>query len=411
VKALTIRGPFRGPTGYDQTVRGIARALHQQGIQLELRDIPGWGPARLPPEAQDPLFTTLERPQDGARTVLHFSLPHTAERCPGQLNVNFSMFETTRVPRAWVRANRQHDLLIVPTESSRAAWLAAGMPAHRIRICPLGTDPDVFSGAAPPLTLKMEDGSPISGFRVRFLNVSEAIGRKNLAGLLHAWIEATTPADDAVLIVKVGCYNPGSWDTLVNRLEHLEQRIGKSLADAAPVAFFRGSIPDGAMPGLYTAATHYISLSFGEGWDLPMTEAASTGLKLIAPAHSSYLAYLDPSIANLLPVREVPAGDPDTPELNELYSGSNWWEPDHAAAVAAIRAAIAGRDAHFGSPRDRITSGFTWAHSARQLSAILDELEALRAHLPPGATLRRNSGTPTAPSHSGPDAPPTPNRS
>lgn len=411
MKALTIRGTFRGPTGYDQCVRGLARELLRQGVALELREVPDWGPVKLAPAAQDPLFASLERPVDNARTVLQFCLPPTALHYPGKLNVNFSMFETTRVPAAWATENRKHDLLIVPTESSRAAWLASGMPAHRIRVCPLGVDPEVFSGGAEPLALHMEDGFPIAGYRTRFLNVSEVVGRKNLPGLLHAWIEATSRRDDAVLIVKAGCYNPGSWECLLDRLERLEQRIGKGLADAAPVAFVRGAVADAAMPGLYAAATHYISMSFGEGWDLPMTEAAASGLKLIAPAHSAYRTYLDSSIANLIPTREVPARDPDNPDLTGLYEGSCWWEPDRASAVEAIRAAIAGRDAHFGSTRDRILGAFTWAHAARRLTGILDELESLRAKLPSFATLRTNRGATTGTSRSAPVVPPVPNPS
>jgi glycosyltransferase involved in cell wall biosynthesis len=411
VNALTIRGPFHGPTGYDRCVRGFARQLLRQGVALELQDIPGWGPTTLPAGARDPLLDSLERPLAGSRTVLQFCLPHTVERHPEKLNVNFCMFETTRVPPAWAQENRKHDLLLVPTESSRRAWLESGMAAHRIRLCPLGVDPETYSGAASPLALTLEDGTPVAGFRTRFLNVSEVVARKNLPGLLRAWIEATSRSDSAVLIVKLGCYTPGSWECLLGHLDRVERRLGKRLADAAPVAFLRGAIPDSGMPALFSAASHYVSLSFGEGWDLPMTEAAASGLRLIAPAHSAYLAYLDSEIASLIPARKTPALDPDNPELAGLYAGSCWWEPDHASAVAAIRAAIDGRDAHLRSPRERILSGFTWEHATRHLTAILDELESLRSKLPPAAMLRSNSGAATTPSHSAPGAPPDPNRS
>jgi glycosyltransferase involved in cell wall biosynthesis len=378
---------------------------------VELRDVPAWGPARLAPDAQDPLFAWLERPVDCAQTVLQFCLPHMVLHHPGKLNVNFTMFETTGVPAAWVAENRKHDLVIVPTESSRDAWLGRGMPAHRIRICPLGVDTEAFSGAAEPLPLRMEDGTPIASYRTRFLNVAEVAGRKNLAGLLEAWMEATSRRDDAVLMVKVGCYKPGAWDSLGEQIERLEQRTGKSLADAAPVAFLRGAVADAEMPRLYAAATHYISLSFGEGWDLPMTEAAASGLKLIAPEHSAYRAYLDSSIARMIPVHQVPARDTGDPHLTALYEGSYWWEPDRACAVEAIRGAVEGRDSHFGSTRERMAGGFTWAHAARRLTAILDELESLRAKLPPFAALRSNRGAATGRTRSKPDAPPTPNPS
>ena len=64
------------------------------------------------------------------------------------------------------------------------------------------------------------------------------------------------------------------------------------MEDAAPVRVLHDLVADAKAPGLYAAATHYISLSHGEGWDQPMMEAAAAGLKLIAPSHSAYLTYL-----------------------------------------------------------------------------------------------------------------------
>jgi len=365
----------------------------------------------MPPSAQDPFFASLERPLDDARTVLQFCPPLGALRYSGVLNVNYTMFEATRVLPAWVEENRRHDLVIVPAESSRRAWIQSGVPAHRIRICPLGVDPAAFSSAVPPLPVPAADGFCISGYRVRFLNVSEFCARKNLMGLLQAWIEGTSVTDDAVLAVKIGCYSSSAWERFLNQVDLLEKRIGKRLREAAPVAFVRGTIADAEMPRLYAAATHYITLSFGEGWDLCATEAAASGLKIIAPAHSAYPAYLDSHIATLIPSREIPAQDPDDPVMDELFRGANWWEPDRASAMEAIRAAIENRDSQAGSARTRILSQFTWEKAARRLVEILDEREALRARIPPFSSLRSNRGGGRGPLHLPPDVPPVPNPS
>jgi glycosyltransferase involved in cell wall biosynthesis len=135
--------------------------------------------------------------------------------------------------------------------------------------------------------------------------------------------------------------------------------------------------PDATMPRLYAAATHYLSLSFGEGWDQPMIEAAATGLRLIAPGHSAYAAYLDASVARLLPYRAVPVVFPDDGETAALFAGADWWEPDEDAAVAAIQDAIAGRDTPAASARERVLREFTWQRATDRLVEILDEAEAL----------------------------------
>jgi glycosyltransferase involved in cell wall biosynthesis len=125
---------------------------------------------------------------------------------------------------------------------------------------------------------------------------------------------------------------------LRRQIEIAEERSGKRLRDAAPIRFLFDVFADAAMPSLYAAATHYISMSFGEGWDQTMMEAAAMGLKLIAPDHSSYREYLDPSIATLVPSREVPA------VYGKSYAGEELWQAYRIAlyAGACVARSISG---------------------------------------------------------------------
>jgi glycosyltransferase involved in cell wall biosynthesis len=373
LKALTVRGPFHGPTGYDHHVREFVREFRNRGIAVELVDLPFWSPARLPKEMQEPWLESLD--QDcGARTVLHFSMPHQVFRYPDRVNANYTMFEATRVPASWVEANKKHDVLILPTESSKSAWMASGLPEHRIRICPLGVNPEVFTGQAAPLEL---EGVSPEKHRVRFLNVSAESPRKNLLGLLEAWARATSRSDDAILIVKLGCYD-GAPERFQQELRALSERLPKKPSEAAPVRFVYDLFSDADMPRFYAAGTHYISMSHGEGWDQTMMEAAASGLKLIAPAHSAYLTYLDPTIASLIRTREIPIVYQGDPATADLFVGANWWEPDMDHAIELIRAAIDGRDSSLSSARERIVRDFTWASAASRLIEILDEVESLK---------------------------------
>src|SRR5919198_2338485 len=132
--ALKVRGPFKGPSGYDHHVRELVRELHKQGVAVQLVDFPEWGPAKLPAQLQDPWFDTLDRPT-GARVVVHFCMPHQVVPDAGKVNVNYTMFEATRIPPTWVAYNLRHDLVILPTESSRLAWLGSGVPAEKLWLC------------------------------------------------------------------------------------------------------------------------------------------------------------------------------------------------------------------------------------------------------------------------------------
>lgn len=284
------------------------------------------------------------------------------------------MFEATRLSVKWRDASLKNDLTIVPTDSSRRCWAGSGVPAKKIATCPLGVDFDLFRPNAIPLTARTLDGRSVNQFRRRFLNISESIHRKNQTGLLRAWMAATHAHDDAVLILKTGFYARGSRETFYNQLQALEQSLGKKLTNAAPVVVLDPSLSPEEMPRLYAVATHYWSMSRGEGFDLPMLEAAACGLQLIAPNHSAYQEYLTSEIAHLLPAREIPAVIPGDTALNEFFAGANWWEPDEAAAIQLLHDLICGSVTPLSPARAALARKYTWDNAADQLLVILSRI-------------------------------------
>ncbi|HEX4167515.1 MAG TPA: hypothetical protein VHZ55_18775 [Bryobacteraceae bacterium] len=373
VKALTVRGPFRGPSGYDHHVREFVRELDRQGIRVHLIDLPHWTAAKLSNPLKDSFFESLNRPVD-SNIVLHLTLPQDAHSAHGKHNVNFTMFEASRIPTNWVRHNQRHDLVIVPTESSRRAWIASGMDDKRLRLCPLGVDPSRYATIGEPLELKLPSGEPVSQYRIRFLNISELNPRKNLIGLVRAWISATTPSDDTVLILKTGAWIRRAQQGFDEQLDAMLTKLEKRLEDAAPILFVRRMLADAEMPRLYRAATHYVSMSFGEGWDQAMMEAAATGLQLIAPDHSAYQCYLDRSIARLITAHQAPVVFDGDPATAAFFRDATWWKPDEAEAVRAIRDAIEHRNDPTGSPQHRTLTEFTWEKATNRLLEILAEI-------------------------------------
>ncbi len=373
VTALRIRGPFRGSSGYDHKVRELTRAMVRRGVRVQLIDMPGWSSLRLGDGHRERLFETLTRPIEAPITV-HCTMPDQVEIDHESVNVNFTVFEATRIPQKWVELARDHALVIVPTDSSRDAWVASGVPESQLRVCPQGVDSELFGTHVRPLRLFTESGRAIESFATRFLNVSELGPRKNLVGLLRAWLLATRQDDDAILILKLGQSGLSNPDEFIQQVRAIEQETGRSFSQAAQVEMLFSVLGDRDMPRLYAMATHYISMSHGEGWDHPMVEAGASGLHLIAPDHSAYRAYLTPEIATLLPSRTIPARFEGSPGLRDLFEGADWWEPDQAAALAAIRNAIDHPVAWPSPAREILRAQFSWDRAADRLLSILDEL-------------------------------------
>lgn len=372
MRSLEVIGPFRGASGYDRHTREFVRQFVLAGLRVQLIPLADWS-IDLPPSMREVWFDGLSAPV-GAETVLHFTMPNQAQPRAGKRNVNFTMFEANRIPPAWVACAAAHERIVLPTESSFQAWAMSGVPEERLRLCPLGVDGEFFSQPADPLLLTSADGRPLMSYRYRFLNVADLRPRKNHLGLLRAWIRATTPGDDAVLMVKLAVCDPRALEQFRADGTHMQSMLGLSLAECAPVVFIVDMLTDGQLRSLLNTATHYISMSKGEGWDLVMMEAAVAGLHLIAPDHSAYTHYLRQDEAMLIPAALVPAVfEGEMRQEDRLwFDGASWWQPDEDAAVAIIQRIIRGDAPSKRLPGERFRTEYSWANAARRLLEVLE---------------------------------------
>lgn len=363
-RGLVVRGAFRDGSGYAYQTRQFVRHLTAAGVPVHLIDL-NYQPVRNMDDSQiDPLFLSLDRPVR-ARGILHFTTPQAVDRLPGFKTVNYSLIETTRIQPRWVEHSRRHDRVIVATRSSADAWMASGCPADLVAICPEGVE---APGAVHPVVVQGPAGRQLADYRTRFLNVSDFTPRKNLAGLLRVWFRATQHGDDAILVLKVG-KDPSSRAEFSALCREVAAGLGIVPEQVAPLFIIDSLLSDAAMLSLYAAATHYWSMSHGEGWDLPMTQAGAMGLTLLAPYHSAYTDYLDDRVAHLIPATMTAADGP--------YAGFDWWTPDEEAAVELLRRIVRSPEGHRRSAREHLLENFGWDRAARRLIGLLEGCGAL----------------------------------
>ena len=373
MRSIEVVGPFKGFTGYDRHTREFVRQFLLRGLQVQLTNLAGWS-LEWPPEMREVCFDQLSTPVN-ADTVLHFTMPNHVQPRPGKRNVNYTMFEADRIPADWVIHSPASDLIVVPADSSLRAWVTSGVPEAKVRVCPLGVDGDFFSKSAEPLPLTGPEGKLVSLYRYRFLNVSELRPRKNHLGLLRAWIRATTGKDNAILILKITVWDSHTLNQFQVDLAGMQSKLGRFLAEAAPVVFLVDILSEEQMRSLYQTATHYISMSKGEGWDLVMMEAAAAGLHLIAPNHSAYAHYLHEKDTELIPASLVPVVFESPMRREDLiyFDGASWWEPDENAAVEIIHRIIRGDSPAKILPRERIVTEYSWVNAGHRLVHLLED--------------------------------------
>ncbi|CAO3363267.1 tetratricopeptide repeat-containing glycosyltransferase family protein [Azospirillum melinis] len=363
---LVVRGAFRDSSGYAHKVRQFVRQLVDAGVRVRLVDLNHGDIDNLPDDQIDPLLHTLDRPVR-AKAVLSFTTPLVVEAVPNLKTINYTVFEALDIPPLWATHSRRHDHVVVATDSSRQAWLNAGHPAGRVHVCPEGVEP-LEPGRVAPATLQGLNGRRLADYPVRILNISDLNSRKNLEGLLRVWLRTTRAEDGAALLLKAG-KGGGASGSIRDLLVRLTAETGRTLEQAAPLFLIEGMLSDAEMMSLHAAATHYWSMSHGEGWDLPMAQAGAMGLTLLAPDHSAYRAYLDSRVAHMIPSRVTPALDG--------YRGRDWWTPDEDAAARLLRAVIDDPDGTRLSAREHLLEHFSWRSAAHRLIDLLRRLDAL----------------------------------
>lgn len=378
-EGLLVRAPFSVLSGYGDFAQHFVRSLMERGTTLRLAGLKGeesWRPAFT-----DPILQAAARRLGDpvrARLALTVLTPPLVEPVPGLPTVNYTMFEGPRIPAAWAACSRGHDLVVVPTESSRLAWIAAGHPEDRIRVCPPGIAPNPADAAAQPLPIAGPRGRGVMDYRLRILNISDFVARKNLGGLLRVWLRATRADDDAILILKVGKGGASLAGEMRRLVEASTRAAGRRLEEAAPIALLTDRYDEAGIAGLYAMATHYLSLSHGEGWDLPITRAGCLGAGLIAPRHSAYTAYLDDRVAHLIPCTTGPALMPYGSDYYPPFHGLDWWHPDEDAAAEILARVIRDPEGERRDAARHLMDGFTWDAAARRLLDVLDGVGSVK---------------------------------
>ena len=331
---VQIYGPIDGPTGYDEITRNLIFGFYLRGETVVIKPFVGWSSFTVSHQYKE-LFDKLQARQDNRPIDININvcLPCQAQPVQHAVNILYSMFEADRIPQSWVDSANLMDVVVVPTEFCRKAWIRSGVALSKLRVVPIGLDcNNLYNPAVKPIELYTgETGEALATkYKYRFLHMQEFVSRKNLEGLLQAWELATNtegfPTTEACLLLKVNSYSGSRLKTLGSVLKKFKFK--------APVYLYSRVIAEAALPGIYSLATHYITLSFGEGWGLSEHKSGLMGKVVIAPESTSFTTFLTKDTAYLIPATRVSAQQEGA--TGGFYEGAYWYQPDVAAAADAI---------------------------------------------------------------------------
>jgi glycosyltransferase involved in cell wall biosynthesis len=213
----------------------------------------------------------------------------------------FTMMETQQVhPDFAAKLNANYDECWTPTRWNAAVFREGGVKIP-IKVMPLGVNPHIYRplDSVPPLpscelltTARAGAEEVPEGFL--FLSLGQPTFRKGWEALVPAFENAFENNPDVALVLATTVGGRVCPPPFVNPRD-LVRRTSK-----ARVYMLSGQYTEHELAQIYNGCQAYVSLSRGEGWNLPLTEAAACGLPVIASRATSHLDLLDDSNAFLV---------------------------------------------------------------------------------------------------------------
>lgn len=303
MKKVTLRGPALTQSGYGVHCRQLVRwLLTKQDIDLKIIATP-WGdtPWILDAQSHDGLIGEIMKrtpPQiEQADVSFQLQLPNEWDPKLGKFNVGVTAgVETDRCNPNWVKHVNDMNLVIVPSQHVKSTMMASGTVTTPIKVVP-----EAFIDAC---LLDDEFLPQLQQFSTsfNFLVFGQVTGnnpqndRKNIFNTIKWLTDSFKDDPDVGIIVKTNTGRNSSRDRqqTVNMFKQLalEARNG---AKGPKIHLLHGEMPDQDVAALYRhpSVKALVSLTRGEGFGLPILEAAASGLPVIATNWSGHLDFMN----------------------------------------------------------------------------------------------------------------------
>jgi len=302
-KKVILRAPVLSRSGYGTHARQIAKYLfdkHKQNeIELYVRVVP-WGitPWLINKNAQngfigDLMGRTME--YDGPFDVsVQLQLPNEWDPKLAKINIGVTAgVETDRCNPEWIKALDAMDGVIVPTEFIRQCFLNSGSETTDITVIPESYNPSIAACDEPlPIEISTDFNFLIFG---QLTGNNKDNDRKNIFHTVRWLCEEFADDKDIGIILKTNMGRSTKIDrqVVLNTFTQIIKEIRKT--EFPKIHMLHGDMSDDELAKLYRhkSLKAFVLLSRGEGFCLPMLDAAASGLPVIATNHSGYLDFMN----------------------------------------------------------------------------------------------------------------------
>jgi hypothetical protein len=268
-------------------------------------------------------------------------------------NIQWTVFESDIVPATIIDCLVKSDQVWVPSTWGKDVLVKNGVDSALIKIVPEGVNADWFY----PRPIK-----PV--MRTKFLFVGKYEDRKSCVEIMEAWAQSLGNHPGAELIIKTNYFVE-----YPEKYQDIEQRVNQYNFNNLKV-LWGYSTPEELLE-LYSTSQIFVFPSKGEGWGLPLIEAAAMGLPLITTNYSAQTDFLK-DIADSCLFVDYDVGPITCPDFQKFYTPTNgtwgnWAHPKVDSLVQCLTQAFTDIEKLQKTAQNNssiIRENWNWAKSA-----------------------------------------------
>ena len=337
MKKVLLRAPLLTNSGYGVHSRQVFEWLMtKKDIEVDVECLQWGNTPWMISEKNDPLVSEIMKRSKALTPpydiTFQLQLPDEWNKHLGRFNVGLSAYvETEKCNPSWVDKSNEMDMIIVPSTFTKNVVKRSGILTSDIHVIPEWFNENLDSEN----TL---DGIRLDNIETDFnyliistlTSISPTDDRKNLINTIQ-WLYEKHRYDENVGIVLKTSLGRGSKKDLIDTNRYLE-KLTNSLKvmynSKIKLYLIHGNMTSEEIASLYKSEKIkcLVSATRGEGYGLPLVDAAAAGMPIIATNWSGHLEFL--KNYNFLPV------DYDMKEISEtkidnriFLKNFRWAEP------------------------------------------------------------------------------------
>ena len=299
---ICVRGPLLSISGYGNHTRQVYRWLSEKTNHKLTTQILPWGitPWHINPDNEGGLIGKIMSESTNIDGSERFDLSFQVQ-LPNEWDPNIARFnvgvtaavETDKCNPHWIQCCNQMNLIVVPSNHTKNVLESSGTL----------TTPIVVVAESFPDSFLQDEISELALPNVKtgfnFLMFGQITGgnafsdRKNTFFTLKWLLEEFNGDPDVGVIIKT---NNGRNTTIDRKMvRDTLRKVRSEINSDVPVYLLHGAMTDEEIAGLYKnqKVKALVSATRGEGYGLPLLEAAAAGTPVIATNWSGHLDFLN----------------------------------------------------------------------------------------------------------------------